>query len=123
MGLKILLAGESWTSLGLHLKGFSIYTTGGYEEGGKPLIEALEREGHAVTYIPNHLVPSTFPNTIDGLAGYDVIVLSDIGADTFLLHPDTLAKSLRGAPVSREVASPAATILPSACSMMAFGRS
>lgn len=95
MGLKILLAGESWTSLGLHLKGFSIYTTGGYEEGGKPLIEALEREGHAVTYIPNHLVPSTFPNTVEGLAGYDVIVLSDIGADTFLLHPDTLAKSLR----------------------------
>jgi uncharacterized membrane protein len=95
MGLKILLAGESWTSLGLHLKGFSIYTTGGYEEGGKPLIEALEKEGHAVTYIPNHLVPSQFPNSVDGLSGYDVIVLSDIGADTFLLHPDTLTKSLR----------------------------
>jgi uncharacterized membrane protein len=95
MGLKILLAGESWTSLGLHLKGFSIYTTGGYEEGGKPLIEALEKEGHAVTYIPNHLVPSQFPNAIDGLSAYDVIVLSDIGADTFLLHPDTLGKSLR----------------------------
>ena len=31
MGLKILLAGESWTSLGLHLKGFSIYTTGGWQ--------------------------------------------------------------------------------------------
>lgn len=95
MGLKILLAGESWTSLGLHLKGFSIYTTGGYEEGGRPLIEALEGQGHAVTYIPNHLVPSQFPNSVDGLSVYDLIVLSDIGADTFLLHPDTLTKSLK----------------------------
>lgn len=90
---KILLAGESWTSLGLHLKGYSMYTTGAYEEGGKPLIEALEAKGHAVTYIPNHLVPDQFPTTVEGLAAYDTIILSDIGADTFLLHPETLFKS------------------------------
>jgi len=95
MSLKILLAGESWTSLGLHLKGFSIYTTGGYEEGGKVLIDALASQGIDVTYIPNHLVPRDFPNTIEGLKAYDAIILSDIGADTFLLHPDTLTKSLR----------------------------
>lgn len=95
MALKILLAGESWTSLGLHLKGFSIYTTGGYEEGGKVLIDALASQGIEVTYIPNHLVPRDFPNTLEGLAAYDAIILSDIGADTFLLHPDTLTKSLR----------------------------
>jgi uncharacterized membrane protein len=95
MSLKILLAGESWTSLGLHLKGFSIYTTGGYEEGGKVLIDALASQGIDVTYIPNHLVPRDFPNTVEGLKAYDAIILSDIGADTFLLHPDTLTKSLR----------------------------
>jgi uncharacterized membrane protein len=95
MALKILLAGESWTSLGLHLKGFSIYTTGAYEEGGKPLIEALQSQGMEVTYIPNHLVPEKFPITKEGLAAYDAIILSDIGADTFLLHPDTLHRSLR----------------------------
>jgi uncharacterized membrane protein len=95
MSLKILLAGESWTSLGLHLKGFSIYTTGGYEEGGQVLIDALASQGIEVTYIPNHLVPRDFPNTLEGLQGYDAIILSDIGADTFLLHPDTLSKSLR----------------------------
>jgi uncharacterized membrane protein len=95
MGLKILLAGESWSSIGFHLKGYSIYTTGGYEEGGKPLIDALTKEGHSVTYIPNHLVPSTFPNTAEGLKDYDAIILSDIGADTFLLHPETLTKSIR----------------------------
>lgn len=95
MALKVLLAGESWTSLGLHLKGFSIYTTGGYEEGGKVLIDALKSQGIDVTYIPNHLVPAEFPNTVEGLSDYDAIILSDIGADTFLLHPDTLTKSLR----------------------------
>jgi uncharacterized membrane protein len=95
MSLKVLLAGESWTSLGLHLKGFSIYTTGGYEEGGKVLIDALQSQKIEVTYIPNHLVPRDFPNTLEGLQDYDAIILSDIGADTFLLHPDTLTKSLR----------------------------
>jgi len=95
MALKILLAGESWTSLGLHLKGFSIYTTGAYEEGGKPLIRALESQGMEITYIPNHLVPENFPITKEGLAAYDAIILSDIGADTFLLHPDTLNRSIR----------------------------
>jgi uncharacterized membrane protein len=95
MALKILLAGESWTSLGLHLKGFSLYTTGAYEEGGKPLISALERAGHRVDYIPNHLVPERFPVDVDGLSAYDVVILSDVGADTFLLHPDTLLRSQR----------------------------
>lgn len=95
MALKVLLAGESWTSLGLHLKGFSTYTTGGYEEGGKVLIDALRLRGVEVSYIPNHLVPAQFPNTIAGLKMYDAVILSDIGADTFLLHPDTLTKSLR----------------------------
>ncbi|WP_205910387.1 glutamine amidotransferase [Rhizobium sp. FKL33] len=95
MALKILLAGESWTSLGLHLKGFSLYTTGAYEEGGKPLISALERSGHQVDYMPNHLVPERFPITQERLSDYDVVILSDIGADTFLLHPDTLLRSQR----------------------------
>ena len=95
MALRVLLAGESWASLGLHLKGFSTYTTGGYEEGGAVLIDALQSRGTEVDYIPNHLVPAQFPNTIAGLRMHDVIILSDIGADTFLLHPDTLTKSLR----------------------------
>jgi uncharacterized membrane protein len=41
------------------------------------------------THLPNHLADSQFPNTPEGLANYDVIMLSDIGANTLLLHPDT----------------------------------
>lgn len=94
MPRKILLVGESWMSLGFHLKGFSTYTTGGYEEGGKPLIEALEGAGHSVEYIPNHRVPAHYPTDKADLGKYDAVIFSDVGADTFLLHPDTLMRSL-----------------------------
>jgi uncharacterized membrane protein len=47
------------------------------------------------THLPNHLADAQFPNTAEGLAVYDVIILSDIGSNTLLLHPDTW---LRGKP-------------------------
>jgi len=43
----------------------------------------------AFTHLPSHLAGVQFPNTEEGLAAYDVIILSDIGANTLLLHPDT----------------------------------
>lgn len=86
--MKILFAGESWMSYGIHVKGFNAYYTGGYEEGGEPLLRALEDAGNDVTYIRNHDATRLFPNTVEELQAFDVVVLSDIGADTFLLHPD-----------------------------------
>ena len=32
---------------------------------------------------------ATFPQTLEGLSAYDAVILSDIGANTLLLHPDT----------------------------------
>ncbi|MDF1585601.1 glutamine amidotransferase [Marinimicrococcus flavescens] len=90
---RVLFVGESFTNIGLNLKGFSVYTTGGYEEGGKPLIDALGDAGFEVDYIRNHEVTSRFPAEPEALAAYDAVILSDVGADTFLLHPDTLFKS------------------------------
>lgn len=87
---KVLFAGESWMSYAFHVKGFNDYNIGGYDEGGKPLIEALESGGHTVHYLRNHEAIREFPNTVEGLKAYDVVVLSDIGADTLLLHPDVL---------------------------------
>jgi uncharacterized membrane protein len=94
MPRKVLLVCESWTSLGLHLKGFALYTTGAYEEGGKPLIDALEGAGHSVDYLPNHRIPERYPTDTAALAKYDVVIFSDVGADTFVLHPDTLVRSI-----------------------------
>ena len=104
MSGSVLFVGESWSSIGFHLKGFSVYTTGGYEEGGQPLIDALENTGHPVTYIRNHEVDTKFPLSSADLSPYGAVVLSDVPADTFLLHPDTLSKSIIRPNSLREIA-------------------
>ena len=98
---KILFAGESWMSYSINTKGFNAYNIGGYGEGGKPLIDALEQMGHSVTYLRNHEAIEQFPRTIEGLKDYDVVILSDIGSDTLLLPPDVLiGGQVRGNPLA-----------------------
>ena len=43
---KVLLAGESWMSHTIHVKGFDSFTTSEYAEGASWLIEGLEAAGH-----------------------------------------------------------------------------
>ena len=88
---RILLAGESWSTTAIHTKGFDSFFTSSYEEGGGAFIAALEREGHDVEFMPNHVASERFPATADELAAYDVVVLSDIGANTLLLPPRVFA--------------------------------
>ena len=40
-------------------------------------------------------MPTEFPSTLKALSAYDVVVLSDIGADSLLLHPDTFLRGQR----------------------------
>ena len=75
---KILIAGESWTSHTIHIKGFDTFTTSVYEEGVKWLKEALEKANHQVTFIPNHHASEKFPKTKEEISEYDVVILSDI---------------------------------------------
>lgn len=91
---RVLFVGESWSTVSFNLKGFSIYTAGEYEEGGTPLIDALASEGHEVDYLRSHEVATRYPRSVDELSAYDTVVFSDVGADTFLLRPDTLRRSL-----------------------------
>jgi uncharacterized membrane protein len=93
--VEVLLAGESWVSTGTHVKGFNHFTTSEYQIGIGALKEALEGSEVALTHLPGHLVPAEFPSTLDALATYDVVVLSDIGADSLLLHPDTFSRGRR----------------------------
>ena len=94
-GCRVLIAGETWVSFGLHIKGFSAFTTGTYAEGLAELVAALVSGGCHVTHIPNHLATTTFPSTMAELERFDVVILSDIGADTLLLHPDTFERGQR----------------------------
>lgn len=91
--LKVLLAGESWVTHSIHIKGFDAFTTSEYSEGGTYLIGGLEKNGICVNFLPNHLAPTKFPSSLDELNNYDVIILSDIGSNTLYLHPETFSTS------------------------------
>ncbi len=82
---RVLLAGESWSTTSVHTKGFDSFTTSMYEEGAADYIAALQAAGHEVTFQPNHVAAEHFPRTVEELNAFDVIVLSDIGANTLLL--------------------------------------
>jgi uncharacterized membrane protein len=87
--MRVLLAGESWVSSTSHFKGFDYMITTNYETGLAYLRKALATTSIALTHIPNHLADREFPNSLEALSAYDVVILSDIGANTLLLHPDT----------------------------------
>ncbi len=93
--IKVLLAGESWVSTATHVKGFDRFSASEYQTGIGGLLRALEGSEVNLVHLPGHLVPTEFPSTAEGLADYDVVVLSDIGADSLLLHPDTFLRGQR----------------------------
>ncbi len=90
---RVLLAGETWVMHTIHQKGFDSFTTTEYGEGHRFLTAALEAGGIGVEVLPNHLAAAQFPTTREELAAYDAVILSDIGANTLLLHPDTFVRS------------------------------
>jgi uncharacterized membrane protein len=93
MAKRVLIAGESWTVHSIHQKGFDSFTTTEYAEGVGWLRAALEAGGWEVAYMPAHVAARSFPATVAELQAFDCVMLSDIGANTLLLHPETFAKS------------------------------
>ena len=93
---KVLLVGESWATSATHYKGFDQFGSVTFHLGAEPLGAALRDSPYALTYMPAHEAAEGFPFTAEGLAQYDVILLSDIGANTLLLPPEVW---LRGKPV------------------------
>jgi uncharacterized membrane protein len=91
--LRVLFAGESWFTHRIHVKGFDSFEDSSYHEGGAELIEALRQGGVEVTYQPSHIAADRFPFALDELRAYDVVILSDIGANTLLLPQRTFASS------------------------------
>jgi uncharacterized membrane protein len=92
--MRVLLCGESWVTHSVHIKGVDSFNTSAYVEGATQLRAALAGAGIEVSYLPGHLVPGQFPGTAGELARYDVVILSDIGANSLLLSPATFERSL-----------------------------
>jgi uncharacterized membrane protein len=87
--IKFLLAGESWVSSSTHFKGWDFFTSTVYETGINYLEKAFVDSEIDFNHLPGHLAANSFPLKIDELKAYDVVCLSDLGANTLLLHPDT----------------------------------
>ena len=91
---RVLVIGESWFVHSVHQKGFDSFFTSAYEEGGGAFLAALREHGHDVTYVPSHEIDSRLPADAEGYAPYDVVVISDVGANSFQLSADTFTKSI-----------------------------
>jgi uncharacterized membrane protein len=85
--MRVLIAGETWSTHKIEIKGFSAYTTSAYDVGLTELVEALTAHGHEVEHIANHEAIERFPWTLEEFEAHDVIIMSDIPADTIQLHP------------------------------------
>ncbi len=59
-----------------------------FQSGAGPLLAALAGPRCAVGHMPAHVAADRFPFDRAGLAAWDVAILSDIGANPLLLHPD-----------------------------------
>lgn len=88
---KVLLAGESWVSATIDHKGYDPFSHTRVQIGCARLLEALQDEGLDVVHLRSHDVAERFPQTLDELAEYDAVLLSDIGSNSLLLHPDTFS--------------------------------
>lgn len=86
---KILLVGETWFVLKMHIKGFDMVPLGGYENFAIWFMEALGKfDDIEATHMPNHVALTEFPRTVEAMNAYDVIIFSDTGKNTIQLYPD-----------------------------------
>jgi uncharacterized membrane protein len=95
MSANVLLVGESWVSTSTHIKGFDFFSSSLYATGGDFLISALGRHGIQVKHLPGHEVAKDFPFELEQLQPFGAVILSDVGANTLLLPPETFLEGKR----------------------------
>lgn len=100
MTKKVLLVGESWFSAATHYKGFDQFGSVTFHLGAEPLVDALRGSEFDLTYMPSHQAVTDLPFSLEGLQAYDAIIISDIGSNSLLLHPDVWIK---GEPVANRL--------------------
>jgi len=93
--MHVLIAGETWMTHKVEVKGFSTYSTGSYAVGLTELVDGLRAHAHEVTHITNHDAVEAFPWALADFELFDVVVLSDISADTIQLHPASTERGER----------------------------
>jgi uncharacterized membrane protein len=87
---NLLFAGEAIYTTQTVLKGRNQFSMGRYFEHGGYFIKALEDNGIEYDYCPTNKVAEEFPWTLEDMKKYDVIAVSDVGCDTFLVSQRTM---------------------------------
>lgn len=82
---KVFICGESYIGYTIHVKGADSMTTSRYTENVGWLRGALEKAGYEVTYMPSHEAIAHFPDTVEKLKQYDLVILSDVGSNTLIM--------------------------------------
>ena len=85
MGKRVLFVGESWHVHTTEAKGFDVFTYDHYEEATEYIRAAVEAAGAEFVHIPSHLVERDFPRSVEELSRFDVVMFSDVGANTLNL--------------------------------------
>lgn len=93
--VEVLIVGESVFRIHTHFKGFASYETAYCSLSLEPFVARFAESEVALTFMPNHEVSLRFPSSVAEMNRFDAIVISDAPADSFLLHPDTLAGEIR----------------------------
>lgn len=91
---KIFICGESYIGYTVHVKGADSMTTSGYFENVGWLRSALEKAGYEVVYMPSHVALNEFPDSVEKLNAYDLVILSDVGANTLMMATQSFRNSL-----------------------------
>ena len=91
--IKTLLIGESWMVHTVETKGADQFSIDYYGEGTEYIKSVLSEEGFEFYHMPCHRVSCDFPKSVSELKKYDVIIISDIGSNTFLLPVETFLQS------------------------------
>lgn len=87
--MKVLLVGESWMTTTTVVNGVdSLQGRPATHDSAVVFAEALRTGGLTVDRMFSHSVNADFPDTADALlSNWDVVVIGDVGSDSFLLHP------------------------------------
>lgn len=73
----------------VEMKGYDQFTATRYADHALQMRSLFEKAGHKFTHVPCHKVHMEFPTNLEALGQFDAVLLSDVGANTMLLHPDT----------------------------------
>jgi uncharacterized membrane protein len=86
---KTLLIGESRFSIKQYYKGFNQIVMAEYENSVRDFEKIMNKNNVKFEHMTCHEAHNDFPTSLKELEYVSTIILSDIGADTFLLHPLT----------------------------------